>query len=140
VKDLDFRIAADAANFLREHLLRSDSGEQLVLTIAPMSTHKDSSQLPDDNADKSYRELAESGAKYLRSLASPLPFNWVIGGAQRRRLSGEELLLIDGIECFFADEVKAIVSGRILRLRNGELVFDPALEPPLSRSFSPTSK
>ena len=126
----DFRIAADAAEYLRKYLLRSDTGESLVLTIAPMSSQKEISGGVDPKI--SAQELAALAKKYLESLPSPIELEWIVGGMQRSRLPAVEISLIDGIECFFPDEVRSVVNGRVLRLRLGQLVFDPELDPPLS--------
>jgi hypothetical protein len=126
--ELDFRIAPDAAEYLRKYLLRSDTGESLVLTIAPMSSQKEI--LGGVDPKISHQELAALAKEYLQSLPSPIKLEWIVGGMQRSRLPVVQISLIDGIECFFPDEVRSAVNGRVLRLKLGQLVFDPELDPP----------
>jgi len=136
VNKLDFRIAGDAAEYLRKYLLRSDTGESLVLMIVPMTPAK---MLASVDPKLSYHELAAMAKEHFESLSSPselsspIELEWVVGAMQRSNLPGAaETVLIDGIECFFPDEVRSVLKGRVLQLRLGQLVFDPALDPPPS--------
>lgn len=138
MESFDFRITTEAVEFLRKYLLRADSGEELVLTVAPLSTHRDTLGHDDSDPESSYRKLAERAKDYLESLSSPIAFQWVVGGMRKSRLPKEQVLLIDGIQCFFPDEVKVKIGGRVLRLRDGNLVFDPELDPPPNQLLPPS--
>jgi hypothetical protein len=129
---LDFRIAADAVEYLRNVLLRTGDGELLVLTVAPTVAHESSPNFDGNVSDISEQALAALARRYLESLPRPVPLRWTVGGMRKSRLSGEKIVVIDGIECFFPDEVLAVIRGRILRLRRNELIFDPELDPPPS--------
>src|SRR5258706_3155659 len=110
---LDFQISEDAAEYIRKYLLRTDSGESLVLVIVAMTPSKKS-----DNIDRrlSDHELAALAEEYIKSLPSPIEFEWVVGGMQRSNLPpAAETVLINGIECFFPDEVRPVINGRWLR-------------------------
>jgi hypothetical protein len=134
-----FRIASNAADYLRSSL-RTDTGELLVLTIVPTSQPTRLS-LDGGKAEIPSRELQALANDYMKSLSSPVPLRWTVGGTRRSRLKGEELLLISGIECFFPPEVRSAIDSRTLRLKDGELVFDPQLEPPAaSLSLRPARK
>ena len=124
----DFQISAEAVQFIRRFLLRRDGGEPVVLTIASMTR----SQLMevDPEIKLSEQELTRLARKQLDSLPSPLELHWSVGATRKSRLPKEHMFVIDGIECFLPPDVRTVVEGRILRVENGELVFDPQLEPP----------
>ena len=138
---LDFQIAADATEYLRKYLLPSDTGESLVLTIVPMTPAKILARI---DPKLSYNELVAMAKEHFESLSSstelssPIELEWVVGGMQRSNLPpAAEIVLIDGIKCFLPDEVRALVNGRVLRLRLGQLAFDPELDPPRSAQTTP---
>jgi hypothetical protein len=135
MEKFDFRIANDAAEYLRNVLLRTATGESLVLAIAPLSSQHSTLKFRQSDRNLSDKELAECARAFLSSLSSPVKFHWVVGGMHKSRLSGEKTSFIDGIECFLPDEVRSVVNGRVLRLRNGELVFEPELDLPPSLSL-----
>jgi hypothetical protein len=135
----DFHIADDAGEYLRNVLLRTATGEPLVLVIAPLSSQRSMLRLRESDRNLSDKELAKRARAFLSSLPSPVNFQWVVGGMHKNRLSGEKTSFVDGIECFLPDEVRSVVNGRVLRLRNGELVFEPELDPPPSVSLPGTS-
>jgi hypothetical protein len=139
MKKFDFRIANDAAEYLRNVLLRTATGESLVLAIAPVSSQKSTLKFRESDLNLSDKELAERARSFLSSLSSPVKFHWVVGGVHKSRLSGEETSFVNGIECFLPDEIRPVVNGRVLRLQNGELVFEPELDPPPSLSLPGTS-
>jgi hypothetical protein len=127
---LDFRIAAEAVDFLRRFLSYAGTGEALVLTISPQLGQGKTLNVARNDAKFSDDELAVLATDFLASLPSTVQLHWTIGAMRKSRLPGQEFVLIDGIECFIPDELKSVVDGRVLRLRNGELVFDPELDPP----------
>jgi hypothetical protein len=125
---LDFRISEDAAEYISKYLLRTDSGESPVLTIVATTRSKKSDDIDRRLSD---HELAALAKEYIKSLPSPIEFEWIVGGMQRSSLPPTaETVLIDGIECFFPDEMRSVINGHVLRLRLGQLVFDPELDPP----------
>jgi hypothetical protein len=136
MKQFNFRIAADAAEYLQKHLLRTATGDLLVLTIAPLSSQQKAIRLNSGDPEVSKEELTKAAKEYLTSLSSPVALDWVLGGVHRSRVPQKQLLLIDGIECFFPKEIRSVVNDRVLLLRNGELVFDPDLDPPPRLSLS----
>ena len=81
----EFRIAEDAAEYLRKYLLRSDTGESLILSIVPMTSQSKSLGNVDPKK-MSDRKLAALAKEYLESLPSPIEFEWVVGGMQRSSL------------------------------------------------------
>ena len=135
MEKFDFRISDDAAEYLRNVLLRTETGESLVLAIAPLSSQRSILKLSESDLDLPDKELAERARASLTPMSSPAKFEWVVGGVYKSRLSGEKTSFIDGIECFLPDEVRSVINGRVLRLRNGELVFEPELDLPPSLSL-----
>jgi hypothetical protein len=128
----DFRIAAEAVEYLKKNLLVTDMGESLVLTVAPHSSRQKFLSSPGNGPDFSDEKVGALAKDFIKSLSSPVGFDWVVGGMRKSRLPEQELLPIDGIECFFPDDVRSVINGRVLRLRDGELVFDPELKAPPS--------
>lgn len=128
----NFRVTSKAAEYLREHVLRTKTGELFVLTIAPLSRQQKTLSVGDRDKKLSQQQLEAMAKEFQTSLSSPVTFEWVIGGMLKSRLPGEEFVTIDGIECFFPDEVKSVLNGRVLRLKRKKLVFDPDLDPPPS--------
>lgn len=128
--DLNFRIAPDAVEYLKSRLQRGRRDEALVLVVAPMSEAKHSPVEHDELSRKEIRGLAN---EYLKSLPEAVVFKWTVGIMQRSRLPKRDLAdirVVDEIECFIPDDLQPTLRGRVLRLMNGELVFDPELEPP----------
>jgi hypothetical protein len=126
---LDFQISAEAVQYLRRYLLRGDGSEPVVLTIAP-TTRAQLMEFDPEKIELSQQELEKLAKEHLDSLPSPLELHWSVGASRKSRLPKEDMLMINGIECFLPSDVRSVIKGRVLRVENGELVFDPRLEPP----------
>ena len=124
-----FQITAAAVVHIREHLLQTNTGDQIVLAIAPVSQGGVLNRDPTD-LKFSERELITMASEFAKSVDLPFEFQWAVGGMLKNRLPDGDFQVIDGIECFLPEEVKTVVNGRVLSLEKGELRFDPPLEPP----------
>ena len=125
-----FQITAGAVEYLRKNLLRTSSGDPLVLAIVPEVSQEGALNLDANEVNFSDRELVAMATDFMNSLSSPIELHWVVGGVHKSRLPEGNFRLVDGIECFLPEEVRCVVNGRVLSLQNGELRFDPQLEPP----------
>lgn len=130
MKKLDFRIADDAAEYLRNVLLRSPDGDSLVLAVAPVSSQYGLVKLADADPRMSDAELAKVAREFLSSVSAPVKFQWMVGAIRKSRVPAGDVAVIDGIECFLPSEMRRLLNGRTLRIRNGELVFEPELQQP----------
>lgn len=133
---LDFQISAEAVQYLRSHLLLGDGGEPVVLTIAP-TTCPQIMDFDPKEIETSEQELGALANKHLDSLPSPVELQWSIGATRKSRLPKQDMFVIDGIECFLPQDVQSVIKGRVLRVENGRLVFDPRLDPPAKLYLSP---
>jgi hypothetical protein len=76
------------------------------------------------------------GKKHLSSLPSEVELQWSIGATRKSRLPTQGMFVIDGIECFFPKDVQSALKGRVLRIENDQLVFDPRIDPPAKLDLS----
>ena len=128
VNNLDFRITPEAVAYIRGTLLHDKTGEAMVFAIAPMGPAQTLDISLDQIKSLSSEDLYRLATEQVSAIPKPVMFEWVVGGTRRDRLPPEDLRIIDGIECFVPDEVRAVVNGRVLRLEEGELRFLPPLE------------
>jgi hypothetical protein len=127
VNNIDFQITPEAVAYIRGTLLQDKRGEAMVLTITMMGPAQALDISLDQMKSLSGEDTHRLAAEQVNAIPKPVMFEWVVGGTQRDRLPPEDLRIVDGIECFVPDELRAVVSGRVLRLEEGELRFLPPL-------------
>ena len=125
---IDFRVDPDAVAFMRRELQRQDSVEKMVIVFAPEVVGETSltTVIVAADQDMPIGDLIQRGQREFQKLSFPRKLRWTIGAAIRDRFPESDIHVVDEIAFYLPIDSIAIANGRVIRFRDGALIFDPS--------------
>ena len=123
-----FSVTPEAAIFIDRVVLANEPRDHYVVTIAP-HTRAEVLDLVDGSLTQTIVELLRNVQADPRQVdPTTMKFRWVVGASLRARFPPEDIHVFDGVACFVPNEMRPVLDGRTLTLRDSELRIEP--EPP----------
>src|SRR5438105_4222067 len=122
---IDFRVSADAADFIRKNKLRADDGRAMVIQLYAVL------QKPNDSTVRmeTLEQAIEHAEREIQSLPSSGIFRWVVGSNYRDSIPPEDVHVVEGIPFDLPEDINRMIGDRELIVESSELRFEPDLEP-----------